>query len=62
MSNSERGEQAKVYKEKGTNYFKKANYPLAIKMYKKSIDVLPEISKEFLNKTYYWLGFLILCS
>ncbi|KOB65970.1 Uncharacterized protein OBRU01_22006, partial [Operophtera brumata] len=35
MEGSEKLEQAKIFKEKGTNYFKESKYPLAIKMYKR---------------------------
>ncbi|ALC38323.1 FK506-bp2 [Drosophila busckii] len=41
LSDDERVAEAKVYKEKGTNYFKKENYSLAIKMYNKCKDLLP---------------------
>lgn len=43
LSDSERIAEAKVYKEKGTNYFKKENYSLAIKMYTKCNNLLPNI-------------------
>jgi FK506-binding protein 4/5 len=36
----ERIEQAKIFKEKGTNYFKASKFTLAVKMYKKIIDYL----------------------
>lgn len=42
FSKEERLEQAKIYKEKGTKYFKKENYPLAIKMYKKCVNILTD--------------------
>lgn len=44
LSDSERVAEAKVYKEKGTNYFKKENYSLAIKMYTKCNNLLPSIN------------------
>ncbi|XP_039490684.1 FK506-binding protein 59 [Drosophila santomea] len=41
LSDEERLAEAKVYKEKGTNYFKKENWALAIKMYTKCKNLLP---------------------
>ncbi|XP_030376870.1 FK506-binding protein 59 [Scaptodrosophila lebanonensis] len=41
LNDSERIAEAKVYKEKGTNYFKKENWALAIKMYNKCKNLLP---------------------
>lgn len=41
-SKEERFEQSKIYKEKGTKYFKKENYQLANKMYKKCVDILTD--------------------
>lgn len=43
LSDNERIAEAKVYKEKGTNYFKKENYSLAIKMYTKCNNLLPNL-------------------
>lgn len=43
LSDLERVAEAKVYKEKGTNYFKKGNYSLAIKMYNKCKNLLPSL-------------------
>ncbi|XP_062142282.1 FK506-binding protein 59 [Drosophila sulfurigaster albostrigata] len=43
LSDDERVAEAKVYKEKGTNYFKKENYELAIKMYTKCKNLLPSL-------------------
>ncbi|KAM8717661.1 hypothetical protein ACLKA7_004370 [Drosophila subpalustris] len=43
LSDSERVAEAKVYKEKGTNYYKKENYQLALRMYNKCKDLLPSI-------------------
>lgn len=40
MKSHQQIEQAKVYKEKGTNYFKINKYNLAIKMYKKVTSFL----------------------
>lgn len=40
LEGGERLEQAKMVKEKGTNYFKQAKYPLAIKMYKRVITLV----------------------
>ncbi|CAK9825555.1 FK506-binding protein 59 [Anthophora retusa] len=42
----ERIEQAKIYKEKGTNYFKANKYNLAIKMYKKVISFLDQYKEK----------------
>ncbi|KAH8298154.1 hypothetical protein KR018_009385 [Drosophila ironensis] len=41
LDDNERLEQAKAYKEKGTNYFKKEKWLLAIKMYNKCKGLLP---------------------
>ncbi|KAH8350500.1 hypothetical protein KR067_004998 [Drosophila pandora] len=41
LSDNERLDEAKAYKEKGTNYFKKENWALAIKMYNKCKNLLP---------------------
>ncbi|XP_052851779.1 FK506-binding protein 59 [Drosophila gunungcola] len=41
LSDEERLAEAKAYKEKGTNYFKKENWALAIKMYTKCKNLLP---------------------
>ncbi|XP_017877085.1 FK506-binding protein 59 isoform X2 [Ceratina calcarata] len=46
LNNSERIEQAKIYKEKGTNYFKACRYNLATKMYKTVTSFL-EYRKDF---------------
>ncbi|RZC35152.1 FKBP C, Metallophos, and/or TPR 11 domain containing protein [Asbolus verrucosus] len=51
LDTKERVEQAKIFKEKGTNYFKTLKFNLAVKMYKKIIDYLesqkdPEFDKE----------------
>ncbi|KAK1124520.1 hypothetical protein K0M31_006869 [Melipona bicolor] len=40
LKNNQQVEQAKLYKEKGTNYFKANKYNLAIKMYKKVASFL----------------------
>ncbi|XP_015433460.1 PREDICTED: FK506-binding protein 59 isoform X2 [Dufourea novaeangliae] len=40
LKDDERIEQAKIFKEKGTNYFKKDKYYLAITMYNKITEVL----------------------
>lgn len=45
-SAEERLEHAKIYKEKGTKYFKKENYKLAIKMYKKCVNTLNDDNKD----------------
>ncbi|XP_008192785.2 FK506-binding protein 59 [Tribolium castaneum] len=51
LDTKERVEQSKIFKEKGTNYFKANKFQLAIKMYKKIIEYLesqkdPELDKE----------------
>ncbi|XP_013102082.2 FK506-binding protein 59 isoform X2 [Stomoxys calcitrans] len=46
----ERLTHSKIYKEKGTKYFKKENYSLALKMYKKCVDVLDSNSDEESHK------------
>ncbi|KDR19080.1 FK506-binding protein 4 [Zootermopsis nevadensis] len=38
LDSAEKIEQAKFFKEKGTNYFKTEKYPLALKMYKKVVS------------------------
>ena len=45
LSNEERLEHAKLFKEKGTKYFKKENFTLAKKMYQKCVDIIREESK-----------------
>lgn len=42
LSNEERLEQAKIYKEKGTKYFKKENFDLAKKFYEKCVNIIKE--------------------
>ncbi|RVE44294.1 hypothetical protein evm_011018 [Chilo suppressalis] len=49
MDGSDKLEQAKMFKEKGTNYFKASKFQLAIKMYKRVItlvDDMPEDNSE----------------
>lgn len=46
LKNHEQIDLAKMYKEKGTNYFKANKYNLAIKMYKKITSVL-EYGEDF---------------
>lgn len=46
MKSSEKLEQAKIHKEKGTNYFKSDKINLAIKMYKKVLKYL-NVSSDF---------------
>ncbi|XP_034251237.1 FK506-binding protein 59-like isoform X2 [Thrips palmi] len=41
-----RVEQAQLYKEKGTKYFKSGNLKLAVKMYKKILDFLNDDAEE----------------
>lgn len=40
MDCSEKLEQSKGFKEKGTKYFKEEKYTIAIRMYKKILDLL----------------------
>merc|ERR1711970_134949 len=40
MNQEEKIEHARIYKERGTHYFKKEKYRLAVKQYKKIIDLL----------------------
>ncbi|KAL3265474.1 hypothetical protein HHI36_009678 [Cryptolaemus montrouzieri] len=42
LNDEEKVQQAKLFKEKGTHYFKEQKYQLAIKMYKKIVDYLKE--------------------
>ncbi|KAL0831758.1 hypothetical protein ABMA28_001298 [Loxostege sticticalis] len=46
MDGSEKLEQAKIFKEKGTNYFKASKFQLAIKMYKRVINVLEDMPED----------------
>ncbi|XP_037975665.2 FK506-binding protein 59 [Plutella xylostella] len=46
MDGPEKLEQAKIYKEKGTNYFKQSKYLLAIKMYKKVVTLVDDIPAD----------------
>ncbi|XP_073823124.1 FK506-binding protein 59-like [Musca autumnalis] len=43
-------EHSKIYKEKGTEYFKKENYALALKMFEKCEDILLNNSDEESNE------------
>jgi hypothetical protein len=38
LDSAEKIEQAKFFKEKGTNYFRNEKYALALKMYKKAVN------------------------
>lgn len=50
LDSDERTVQAKIFKEKGTNYFKAAKYALAIRMYKKTVEFLiSDFGKYFVN-------------
>jgi hypothetical protein len=40
LTSEDRIEQAKFFKQKGTDYYKLDNYKLALKFYKKMIDYL----------------------
>ncbi|XP_073952744.1 FK506-binding protein 59kD isoform X2 [Choristoneura fumiferana] len=46
MDGPEKIEQAKIYKEKGTNYFKAGKHQLAIKMYKRVVSLLDDIPED----------------
>ncbi|KAJ0177606.1 hypothetical protein K1T71_006479 [Dendrolimus kikuchii] len=46
MDVSEKLDQAKIFKEKGTNYFKCNKFQLAIKMYKRVISLLDSIVED----------------
>ncbi|GBP52482.1 Xylulose kinase [Eumeta japonica] len=46
MDGSEKLDQAKIYKEKGTNYFKSNKFQLAIKMYKRVDSLLNDIPED----------------
>ncbi|XP_048005717.1 FK506-binding protein 59 isoform X1 [Leguminivora glycinivorella] len=46
MDGPEKLEQAKIYKEKGTNYFKAGKHQLAIKMYKRVISLLDDVPED----------------
>ncbi|XP_066154274.1 FK506-binding protein 59-like [Euwallacea fornicatus] len=53
MDSEEKLEQCKIFKEKGTNYFKNAKYQLAIKFYKKIEEFLkeePELCSEAVDQ------------
>ncbi|XP_063911396.1 FK506-binding protein 59 [Zophobas morio] len=50
LDTKERVEQAKIFKEKGTGYFKVSKFKLAIKMYKKIIDYLDSQKDDDLQK------------
>lgn len=45
LGKEERIQKAETFKKKGTNYFLKGNYKVAIKMYSKCLDVLNDIGK-----------------
>lgn len=48
LTSEDRIEQAKFFKQKGTDYYKIDNYNLALKFYKKMIDYLnDDISSIF---------------
>lgn len=49
MSSEEKLEQAKILKEKGTNYFKVNKFQLAIKMYKRVISLVEGEICNFIN-------------
>lgn len=53
MTSEDRIEQAKFFKQKGTDYFKMDNFKLALKFYKKMIDYLKDdISSIYLLLIY----------
>lgn len=46
LEGPEKLEQAKMFKEKGTNYFKATKFQLAIKMYKKVVSILDNMVED----------------
>ncbi|XP_053690671.1 FK506-binding protein 59 isoform X1 [Sabethes cyaneus] len=56
LDDAERMEQAKLFKEKGTDYFKESKFKLALKMYEKSLSFLSSCdsqeSKQFQLAVY----------
>ncbi|XP_018794277.1 PREDICTED: FK506-binding protein 59 [Bactrocera latifrons] len=46
LSDEERLQQAELYKSKGTKYFSKQNFSLAIKMYKSCVDIISKIDND----------------
>ncbi|XP_030023073.1 FK506-binding protein 59 isoform X2 [Manduca sexta] len=46
MDGAENLDNAKIFKEKGTNYFKESKYQLAIKMYKKVVSLLDDLANN----------------
>ncbi|PZC82767.1 FK506-binding protein 59 isoform X1 [Helicoverpa armigera] len=46
MDGAEKVEQAKMFKEKGTNYFKGSKFQLAIKMYKRVTSLLEDMPED----------------
>lgn len=50
LDTKERIEQSKIFKEKGTNYFKASKFDLAVKMYKKIIEYLKSQKGVFLTQ------------
>uniref|UniRef100_T1JDQ0 peptidylprolyl isomerase n=1 Tax=Strigamia maritima TaxID=126957 RepID=T1JDQ0_STRMM len=52
MDNDEKLEQANICKTKGTNYFKAGNFKLAIKQYKKVIELVENIPGDDENKEH----------
>lgn len=48
LSDEERLQQAELYKSKGTKYFTKQNFSLAIKMYKSCVDIISKIGKNLI--------------
>ncbi|CAG9580154.1 unnamed protein product [Danaus chrysippus] len=53
MSADERVQQAKICKEKGTNYFKDNKYQLAIKKYKKVVALLEDMVDDITQMSEY---------
>lgn len=46
MDGNEKLEQAKIFKEKGTNYFKQNKFQLAIKTYKRAVSFVDDIPED----------------
>lgn len=53
LDDSERMEQAKLFKERGTNYFKENKFNLALKMYQKSLNFLSSVDSNNLQLGVY---------
>lgn len=52
LNSEDRIEQAKLFKQKGTDYFKMNNYKLALKFYKKMMNYL----KDDISSIFEYFG------